>query len=41
MVFEKEDKFVVKAELPGMKEEDIDVSVVGDTLTVKEDEYGN
>ena len=25
-VFEKDDKFVVKAELPGMKEEDIDVS---------------
>ena len=34
-VFEKEDKFVVKAELPGMKEEDIDVSVIGDTLTIK------
>jgi HSP20 family protein len=34
-VFEKEDKFVVKAELPGMKEEDINVSVVGDTLTIK------
>ena len=34
-VFEKEDKFVVKAELPGMKEEDIDVSVRGDTLTIK------
>jgi HSP20 family protein len=34
-VFEKEDKFVVKAELPGMKEEDIDVSVVGDILTIK------
>jgi HSP20 family protein len=34
-VFEKKDKFVVKAELPGMKEEDIDVSVVGNTLTVK------
>ena len=34
-VFEKEDKFVVKAELPGMKEEDIDVSVVGDTLNIK------
>jgi HSP20 family protein len=33
--FEKEDKFVVKAELPGMKKEDIDVSVVGDTLTIK------
>ena len=34
-VFEKDDRFVVKAELPGMKEEDIDVSVVGDTLTIK------
>jgi HSP20 family protein len=34
-VFEKDDKFVVKAELPGMKEEDIDVSVVGDTLMIK------
>ena len=34
-VFEKEDKFVVKAELPGMKEEDIDDSLVGDTLTIK------
>ena len=33
-VFEKEDKFVVKAELPGMKE-DIDGSVVSDTLTIK------
>jgi len=34
-VFEKEDKFVVKVELPGMKEEDIDVSVSDDTLTIK------
>lgn len=34
-VFEKDDKFVVKAELPGTKEEDIDVSVVGDILTIK------
>lgn len=34
-IFEKDDKFVVKAELPGMKEEDIDVSVVGDTLTIR------
>jgi len=34
-MFEKEDRFVVKAELPGMKEEDIDVSVIGDTLTIK------
>jgi len=34
-VFEKEDKFVVKAELPGMKEENMDISVVDDTLTIK------
>ena len=33
-VLEKEDKFVVRAELPGMKEEDINVSVIGDTLTI-------
>jgi HSP20 family protein len=34
-IIEKDDKFIVKAELPGMKEEDIDVSVTGDTLTIK------
>ena len=34
-MFEKEDKFVVKAELPGMKEGDVDVSVADDTLTIK------
>ena len=34
-VFEKDDSFVVKAEIPGMKEEDIDISVSGDTLTIK------
>ena len=34
-VFEKEDKFLVKAELPGIKQEDIHVSAVGDTLTIK------
>ena len=34
-MFEKEDKFIVKAELPGMKKEEIDISVVGDTLTIK------
>jgi HSP20 family protein len=34
-IFEKDDKFVVKAELPGMEEKDIDVSVVGDMLTIK------
>ncbi|MBT9149390.1 MAG: Spore protein SP21 [Dehalococcoidia bacterium] len=34
-MFEKEDKLVVKAELPGINEEDIDVSVLGDTLTIR------
>jgi HSP20 family protein len=34
-MFEKDDKFMVKAEIPGMKEEDIDVSVIGDILTIK------
>ena len=33
-VIEKGDSFVVKFELPGVNEEDIDVSVSGDTLTV-------
>jgi HSP20 family protein len=34
-VFEKADKFVVKAELPGIREDDIHVSVVGDTLSIR------
>ncbi len=34
-VYETDKKFVVKAELPGMKEDDIDVSVTGDTLIIK------
>ncbi len=34
-IFEKDDKFVVKAELPGMKGEDIDISITGDILTIK------
>jgi len=34
-VFEKDDRFVVKAELPGMEEKDIDVSVVGNRLIIK------
>jgi HSP20 family protein len=33
-VLEKEDKFLVKVELPGVKEEDVDVSVTGDMLTI-------
>ena len=34
-VIEKGDNFVVKVELPGMKQEDVDVSVSDDTLTIK------
>ena len=34
-VFEEEDRYVVKAELPGTKQEDIDVSIIGDTLTIR------
>jgi HSP20 family protein len=34
-VFERDDRFVVRAELPGMKEEDIDVSVIGNRLIIK------
>jgi HSP20 family protein len=34
-VFEKDDKFIVKAELPGMKDEDVDVEIVGDILKIK------
>ena len=33
-VVEKEDKFLVKVELPGVKDEDIDISITGDTLTI-------
>ena len=33
-VYEKADKFIVRTELPGMNKEEIDVSVVGDTLTI-------
>jgi len=34
-VYETDKEFVVKAELPGIKEDDIDVAVVGDMLTIK------
>src|SRR5690349_13947324 len=33
-VYEDKDKFSVKVELPGMKKEDIDISLDGNTLTV-------
>jgi HSP20 family protein len=34
-VYEEKDSVVVKAELPGMKKEDIEVTLAGDTLTIK------
>ena len=34
-VVEKEDKFVAKVELPGVHEEDVSVSIVGDMLIVE------
>jgi len=34
-VFETEDELVVKASLPGIKPEDVDVSITGDTLSIK------
>ena len=34
-VFEKNGKFVVRAEVPGMKKEDINISVEGDMLIIK------
>ena len=34
-VYENKDSFVVKAELPGMKQEDIQITLVDSTLTLK------
>ena len=34
-VLEKDDRFVIKVELPGVDQEDIDVSVIGDTLIIE------
>lgn len=34
-MYEQSNKFVVKAELPGIKEQDIEVSVSDNTLTIK------
>jgi HSP20 family protein len=33
-VNEKEDAFIVKADIPGIRKEDIDVSINGDSLTI-------
>lgn len=34
-IYEQEDSYIIRAELPGVKKEDIEVSVTGDTLTIK------
>jgi len=34
-VLDKDDKFVVRAEIPGVKQEDMSVSIEGDTLTIR------
>lgn len=34
-VYEEKDSVVVKAELPGMKKEDVEVNLAGETLTIK------
>ncbi|MBI2836538.1 MAG: Hsp20/alpha crystallin family protein [Chloroflexi bacterium] len=34
-VYEKDDRLVVKAELPGIKEEDIDISISDSELTIR------
>ena len=34
-MFEKDNKYVIKAELPGVKKEDIDISVTDHNLTIK------
>jgi HSP20 family protein len=34
-VYEEKDTVVIKAELPGMRKEDIEVNLTGDTLTIK------
>ena len=34
-VYEEKDNVVIKAELPGMKKEDVEVNLAGETLTIK------
>lgn len=34
-MYEKEDAFIIRTELPGVNMEDVDISVTGDTLTIK------
>jgi HSP20 family protein len=34
-IYQTEDAFIVKGSLPGIKPEDVDISITGDTLTIK------
>jgi len=34
-MYEKDNNFVVRAELPGVKKEDVDVTITGETLTIR------
>ena len=34
-MYEKADKFVIRMDLPGLKKEDVDISMVENTLTIK------
>lgn len=34
-MFDREDKVIIRAELPGLEAEDIDISVAGDILTIR------
>jgi HSP20 family protein len=38
-VYETEDSLMVKAALPGVKPEEVEISVTGDTLTIKGENY--
>jgi HSP20 family protein len=34
-IYEKDGNYIVKAELPGIKEEDVDISITGDMLSIR------
>jgi HSP20 family protein len=34
-IYEKDGSYIIKAELPGIKKEDVDISVTGDKLSIK------
>jgi HSP20 family molecular chaperone IbpA len=36
-MYEKDDVFIICRELPGVNMEDVDISMIGDTLTIKDE----